>query len=89
MTDYDHDPDIEYSPYTGTFTKDGITVTVNIFRVADDDEGWWLEVVDSVNTSTVWDDAFATDEAAYEEFKSAVQHEGILAFVSSPDHQLH
>jgi hypothetical protein len=89
MTDHDRDPDLEHSPYSGAFTDHGITVTVNIFRVADGDEGWSLEVVDSVNTSTVWDEVFETDKAAYEEFLSAVRREGILVFATSPKRDFH
>ncbi|MCB8837025.1 hypothetical protein [Aurantimonas sp. VKM B-3413] len=83
------DPEIEFSPYSGLVTDHGLTVTVNIFRFADSGDGWILEVVDSANTSTVWEDEFATDEEAFAEFKRAVEAEGILEFISAPKRDMH
>jgi hypothetical protein len=41
------------------------------------DEGWTLEVVDAEDNSTVWDETFATDQDAYQEFRRALQAEGL------------
>ena len=46
-------------------TRDGITIKIDIYRGADDAE-WMLEVVDEEGGSTVWDDTFKTDQAAFD-----------------------
>ena len=73
-------PDLKIitSGHSGPFTKDGVTVEVNIIRL----EGtkWTLEVVNGENISTVWDDEFDTDDAAYEEFVRTVEQSGLLEF---------
>jgi hypothetical protein len=40
------DRELEFSPLSGWMTRDGVTVQVHIYRFADTDEGWTLEVVD-------------------------------------------
>ena len=39
-------PEIEFSPFCGSVTRDGITVRVEIYRLAGRGEGWSLEVID-------------------------------------------
>ncbi len=68
-----------YSDLQTRFSKDGQTVEIKIYRTPDTD--WTLEVVDSGNNSTVWEDTFPTDEAALAEGLQAIKDEGILAFV--------
>jgi hypothetical protein len=41
---------------------------------------WSLEIVASDGCSTVWDDLFASDEAALAEALSAIKDEGIPSF---------
>lgn len=86
----ENDPEIIYSPLCRSFTKDGITVEVNIFRI-ENGEGWSLEVVNSANTSTVWDDLFETDAEAYTEFEQTVADEGMWVFreIEPIDHSVH
>lgn len=71
--------DLIYSPLQQTYTEDGKSVEIQIYRMPD--TGWTLEVVDQYNNSTVWDSEFATDQdaldLAFEEFKG----EGIDAFI--------
>ena len=74
------DPQLEHSPLCGNVTRDGITVRVEIYRLAGKDEGWSLEVVDQEDGSTVWDELFATDKEAYAEFYRTLETEGIKAF---------
>ena len=83
MTDNDDDPEIEYSSLSGPDTENGITVQVHIYRIAGSSEGWALEAIDMENNSTTWDDLFATDADAMEEFKRVLAEEGILDFVQS------
>lgn len=85
MTD-DETPEIEVSSLSGWSTHDGVTVDVQIYRIADasgrSDGGWSLEVVGDDGGSTVWDDPFPSDTAAFAEFNRAVEEEGILAIIS-------
>lgn len=74
---------IEYSPLNRKITREGVTVEVLIYR-GEDDPGWMLEIVDWEGGSTVWDDSFATDEAALAEAMSAIETEGMASFAELP-----
>ena len=63
MTDSEKDPDV--------------TVQLCIYRL--ENTKWTLEVVDAEGTSTVWDDEFETDDAAYAEFQKTFA-QGMLEF---------
>jgi len=80
----DHDPPIIDSPLSRTVARDGVTVKVNIFRVGDDPL-WAMEVVNEAGTSTVWDDLFETDEAAFTVFAQTVADEGMATFLDDGD----
>ena len=67
--------DIVDSPLSQVFEKDGHIVKVEIYSGGKND--WILEVVDADRNSTVWNSTFETDELAWEEFKRAVEEEGI------------
>ena len=71
------DPKPINSRHSGTFTKDGVSVQLYIYRLAN--TRWSLEVVDAEGTSTVWDDRFETDDEAREEFLCAIKN-GMLEF---------
>jgi hypothetical protein len=79
----DHDPEIECSPLYQEVAQDGLTVRVQIHRLKTGSGGWSLEVVDDENTSTVWDDLFATDHEALAEFSRTLKAEGIESFLMS------
>ena len=49
----DDTPEIESSPLCTSGTREGITVRVEIFRLAGSGEGWSFEVVDRYGGSTV------------------------------------
>jgi hypothetical protein len=85
----DGDPEIETSPLCETVTRDGITVRVEIYRLAGRNEGWTLEIVDQENGSTVWDETFANDQDAYAEFQRTLQVEGIHSFAERPSGRPH
>lgn len=85
MTD---DPEIIVSPLSGEFTSDGITVEVQIYRLATSEQ-WSLEVVDDDENSTVWDAVFETDQAAYDAFLEDVRTEGLAAIVTGDATTLH
>lgn len=83
MSDED-DPEIEYSPLCGSIAQDGITIQVEIYRIAGASDGWSLEVIDQEDASTVWSETFATDKEAYAEFYRTLQAEGIRSFAERP-----
>jgi len=77
-------PEIESSPLCHSVTSDGITVRVEIYRLAGSGEGWSLEVIDQKGGSTVWDDTFANDQDAYAEFYRTLESEGIRSIAEPP-----
>ncbi|TAY27774.1 hypothetical protein ELH93_29055 (plasmid) [Rhizobium leguminosarum] len=79
----ENDPEIIYSPFCAKFSKDDRTVEVNIFRLITETT-WHLEVINEKNNSTVWDDPFESDAAAYAEFMATVDEEGMGAFEDVP-----
>jgi hypothetical protein len=85
----DDTPEIESSPLCTSVTREGITVRVEIYRIAGSGEGWSLEVVDQDGGSTVWSDLFATDRDAYAEFTQTLETEGIRSFAGSPPGRAH
>jgi hypothetical protein len=76
-------PKIIRSPLSRKFESDGITVNVDIYRL-EGSGGWTLELVDANWNSVVWDELFATDQAALDEFLAGVQEIG-LARLLDPD----
>jgi hypothetical protein len=72
--------EIENSPLSQRITKDNVTVEVCIYR-GKDEEGWLLEVVDQEGGSTIWDDRFATEQAALQEAMDTIAAEGIASFM--------
>lgn len=60
------------------------SVRVHIYRL-EQENGWTLEVEDQAGGSTVWDEKFATDEAALEEVMNVIETEGIETFLVDPD----
>ena len=82
------DLEIIISPLGREITRDGVSVDIQIYR-GEDDEEWILEVVDEENASTVWDDPFLTDQAAFDEAMRAIEEEGISTFLRPPESELH
>lgn len=86
MTDENtEDPNLEHSDFSGEFTDDGVTVLVDIFRLAGSKDGWSLEVIDQNEGLTVWEEPFPTDKDAYEEFLATIESEGIHSFLEDPE----
>jgi hypothetical protein len=79
---------IIHSPLERRISEDGISVDVLIYR-GKDDEGWILEVVDHAGGSTVWDEAFMSDQAALEEALRTIEREGISCFAEDEPQPLH
>lgn len=77
--------DIIDSPLAQTYSADGHTVRIQIYRLPD--TLWSLEVVDERGTSTVWDDLFETDKQALEEAFMTIESEGIAQFITKAHHE--
>ncbi len=75
----DQDYQLTMSPLCRSVTDKGHTVQLEIYRGPD--SAWTLEVVDAFNNSTVWDDLFATDQAALDEGLRTIREEGIETLV--------
>ena len=61
-------------------TSDGHTLQVDIYRLEEETD-WLLEVVNEEGTSHVWDDRFATNQAALGAVHEAIEEEGVTAFL--------
>lgn len=84
MTEDDSDPKLVMSPLTDrSFTRDGVTVGVLIYRLEHEDK-WTLEVVDGENNSIVWNGDFDTDGDAHAEFLRTVETEGMDGILRDP-----
>ena len=83
-----YEVEIEHSPLSADVKHDGMTVQVCIYRIKGKGEGWSLEVVDHEGVSTVWDELFETDKAAFDEFLKTVGREGISSFLRSHETRL-
>jgi hypothetical protein len=83
------EPKKEHSELSGEFTDDGVTVLVDIFRTAGTNEDWTMEVVDQDEGLTVWDEPFATDRDAFDEFLATVVRDGIRTFLDDVEPPLH
>ena len=71
-----------------SFSKDGRTVEIYIYRMPDTE--WTLEIVDEYDNSTVWNETFATDQLALDAALKAIEQESIHGFVGpGPDDVIH
>ncbi len=75
----DEDYKVIDSPLSSKMRRDGIDIDVQIYR-GEDEEGWILEVIDGAGTSIVWEDHFATDQAALDELKRDIAANGMKQF---------
>lgn len=75
------DVEIIHSPLEQTYSADGHSVRIQIYRCAD--SRWSLEIVDERETSTVWGDLFETDKQALEEAFMVIETEGIGSFIAN------
>ena len=84
----DEVPKIIMSPLCQNISRDGVTVKIEIYR-GEDDHGWILEVVDHEGASTVFDDKFKSDRAAFDAFMQVIDDEGIRTFVDDRSGTIH
>lgn len=81
----DDDIELIHSPLTQTYSAEGHTLSIEIYRAAG--EAWILEVVDELGTSTVWDEHFETDAAALAAAFEAFQEAGVHHFVTTAEQE--
>ena len=79
----------EHSELAGEFTDDGITVLVDIFRPSGSNEDWTMEVVTQSEDLIQWDEPFATDRDAFDEFLAVVAKDGIRSFLEDEEPSTH
>ena len=84
----DHEYKIIKSALSRKFTREGITVDVEIYR-GEADSVWVLEVIDQEGASTVWEDTFQTEQDALNEVFQTIASEGIGCFLRDPIEKLH
>ncbi|MCJ2060123.1 hypothetical protein MKL09_26780 [Methylobacterium sp. J-048] len=80
----DDDREFEHSPLSGSFSRDGETVDVEIYRFAGTQDPWQLAVIHMSSGSTEWQERFATEQDAYCAFAEAVERDGIASFGAVP-----
>ena len=76
----ERDPNLVTSGHSGPITRDGVSITLEIYRLESDPD-WTLEVVNDRGTSIVWDDRFASDDLARAAFEQVVADEGMATFL--------
>ena len=77
----DDDIQLIHSPLTQTYSADGHTLQIEIYRGAG--SLWILEIVDELGTSSIWEAQFETDTAALAAAFLAIEEEGIHHFVTT------
>ena len=77
---WEQDDVVVYSPLQRTVSRDGVTLCIAIYR-GPNDVGWHLELEDHLGGSTVWQEQFATDQAALDAALLAIEQEPIESFV--------
>lgn len=67
------------SELSRTYREGDLSVEIDIYE--DDEGGWLLEIIDEDDNSTLWEDAFDSEEEALDEALDALSEEGIETFV--------
>lgn len=70
----------ERSQLSGRYTDNGTTVIVEIFRPSGS-AAWRMEVTSLEEQATDWNETFASDQEAWDEFIYVVNIEGISVFL--------
>ncbi|MBP1180955.1 hypothetical protein [Methylobacterium sp. PvR107] len=77
----DEDRDFEHSPLSGSFSRDGETVDVEVYRYAGTQDPWQLVVIHpSSGGCTAGKETIATDQEAYEAFTAMMAADGMGSF---------
>lgn len=78
MAPDDSDQKFIHSDLETTRTEESYSVQISIYRSEDSD--WFLELVAGDGHSTLWEDVFESDDAAFGEAILAIREEGIASF---------
>jgi hypothetical protein len=78
----DDDIELIHSPLERTISHGAASVRIFIYREPSDAH-WHLELEDHLGGSTVWDDAFDSDQAALDAALSSIDEEGLESFAAS------
>lgn len=89
MAETEETPERERSEFSGEFTDDGVTVLVDIFRLKGSQVDWKMEIRDQDGVLTEWEDGFATDRDAFDEFLATIERDGIRTFLDDAEPQVH
>jgi hypothetical protein len=81
-------PNIVVSGLSRTYSNEGVTVDVQIYRF-EDSPNWAFDVVNEGGTSSVWDLLFETDAEAYQAFEDVIEEKGITFFLDDEAETLH
>lgn len=82
-------PKNEHSELSGEFTEDDVTVLVDIFRPAGTNNDWRMEVITQEEDVIEWEEPFATDREAFDEFLATVARDGIRSFLEDDGPSVH
>ncbi|MGY3569125.1 hypothetical protein [Vibrio paucivorans] len=82
------DIEMKYFPLNKELVVDDELLSIEIYE-GDTSGRWILEVVAECGTSTVWDEEFESDQAAFDEALKTINEEGIKAFKIQPADNLH
>ncbi|MEF0939076.1 hypothetical protein [Rhizobium sp. BR 362] len=82
-------PKLEHSELSGEFTEDDVTVLVDIFRPAGTQGDWRMEVITQEEDLIEWEEPFATDREAFDEFLATIARDGIRTFFDDSDLAIH
>jgi hypothetical protein len=80
---------LEHSEFAGEFTDDDVTVLVDIFRPSGTNGDWTMQVITQDEDLIEWEEAFATDREAFDEFLATVERDGIRTFLDDADPSVH
>lgn len=78
------DPNIVLSGMSDDVRVDGVPFRIDVYRL-EDDRAWTVEVIDENGTSSVWDETFATEKAAFNFALAEIRSEGGEAFRNGGD----
>lgn len=76
------EPDLVHSTLTQIATRDGKSVSIEIY--SDGDGRWLLEALDEHGNSTLWDLPFDSEQDALDEALKTIDTEGIDALIGEP-----
>ena len=77
----EREPNLIISSASRHIVEEDIPFKVDIYKFEGGDS-WSLEVVTVDGTSSVWDDLFEDDQAAFEEAIATIRKEGAVAFAN-------